>query len=95
MPNPRRLRIPGELAAYIQTFHPQIKRKIRATFDTLLADPHSGKPLRGPLLGLWSIRVGKFRVIYREAGGTIQIVAVGPRRTIYEEKERLARRRPA
>jgi len=89
----RRLLISAELKTYIRTLHPEIKRKIRATLDTLLVDPLSGKPLRGALFGLSSIRVGKFRVIYRQSSDTVQTVAVGPRRTIYEETKRLARRR--
>lgn len=91
MTSARRLQISAELTDYIRTLHPEIKRKVQATFDTLLADPLSGKPLRGHLLGYWSIRIGKFRVIYRLSGESIQIVAVGSRRTIYEEIERLAK----
>jgi len=90
----RRLLVPAELTAYIRTRHPEVKRKVRAALDTLVANPFSGKRLRGRLAGLWSIRVGRFRVIYREAGDAIRIVAVGPRMTIYEEAERLARKRP-
>lgn len=94
MTRARRLLIPVELTAYIRTLHPEIKRKVRATFDALVASPSSGKPLRGQLVGFWSIRVGKFRVVYRELGDAIRIVALGPRRLIYEEAERLARKRP-
>jgi mRNA interferase RelE/StbE len=90
---PRHLLISDDLSAYIRTLHPGVKRKIRAALDTLLADPYSGKALRGRLLGLSSIRVGRFRVIYYPSGKAIRIVAVGPRKTIYEDAERMARRR--
>ena len=93
MTSNRHLLISAELSAYIRTLHPGVKRKVRATLDALLGDRYSGKALRGRLLGLWSIRVGRFRVIYHPSGKAIRIVAVGPRKTIYEEAERLARRR--
>jgi mRNA interferase RelE/StbE len=91
---PRHLLISAELTAYIRTLHPELKRKVRATLDTVLADPSSGKPLRGPLAGFCAVHVGKFRVIYRPAVGAIRIVAIGPRTRIYEEPERLRRGSP-
>jgi mRNA-degrading endonuclease RelE of RelBE toxin-antitoxin system len=66
---------------------------VRAALEILLTNPLAGKSLRGRLLGFRSMRVGKFRVIYRESGENVRIVAVGPRTTIYEEAERLARKR--
>lgn len=45
------------------------------------------------LAGLRSCRVGRLRIVYRLTGNRIiEIVAVGPRRTIYEETYRLLRR---
>ena len=53
-----------------------------------------GKALREELAGLRSHRIGKFRIVYREAsGGVVEIVAIGPRRTIYEETLRLIKRK--
>ena len=52
-----------------------------------------GKQLRDELAGLRSFRVGRFRVIYRVASKRlIELVTIGPRRTIYEETLRLLRR---
>lgn len=72
--------------------HPELKRRIRAGFDRLMADPLAGKALKGELLGLRSLRVGSVRVIYRETPAAINIAAVGPRERIYEETLRLVRR---
>lgn len=59
----------------------------------ILADPHSGKTLREELSGLRSFRVGRFRIIYRIAAGQeIEIVAVGPRESIYRETYLLLRK---
>ena len=42
-----------------------------------------------------SYRVARFRVVYRVADRTtVEIIAVGPRRNIYEETYRLVRREP-
>ena len=87
---PHRLRVPPALAALMRGLHPQIKRKLRGALEAIGADPGCGKPLREELDGLWSLRVGKFRVIYRVAAGRrIDLVAFGPRERIYEETLRL------
>ncbi|MDR2700662.1 MAG: type II toxin-antitoxin system RelE/ParE family toxin [Nitrososphaerota archaeon] len=40
------------------------KQKVDPVIRLLEADPYVGKPLRGNLLGKWSIRSGDYRVIY-------------------------------
>ena len=91
----RRLKIPDDVAALIRGLHPDLKRKIRSALDDLLDDPTIGKTLRDELAGLRSCRVARLRIIYQVAGTVIGIVAVGPRRTIYEETWRKVRRPPA
>lgn len=70
---------------------PATKRKVREALDALRSDPDLGEPLHRELTGRYRIRVGELRVIYRSAGRTIEIVAIGPRQTIYLELERQAR----
>ena len=87
---PHKLRVPAALAALIRGLHPQIKRKLRGALEAIAADPGSGKPLKEELAGLRSLRVGKFRVIYRiKAARRIDLIAFGPRERIYEETHRL------
>lgn len=87
---PHKLRVPPALAALIRGLHPQIKRKLRGALEVVAADPSCGKPLKEELAGLWSLRVGRFRLIYRVgAGRRIDLVAFGPRERIYEETLRL------
>lgn len=88
----RRLRVPGDVASLIQGLHPDLKRKLRAALDAIIADPSVGKALRDELAGLRSCRIGRFRLVYRVAGSIIEIVAVGPRAFIYEETWRRVRR---
>lgn len=87
-PRNRRLRIPDDVAKLVRGLHPDIKRKVRAVLDQILADFETGKSLHDSLEGLRSARVGRIRVIYRVTPSDIEIVAVGPRRTIYEETTR-------
>lgn len=90
----RRLKVSDETAALVRTLHPDIKRKIKAALQTVLNDPQSGKALKDELKGLQSFKVGKFRVVYKTAKdrGIIEVVAIGPRKTIYEETLRLLQR---
>jgi mRNA-degrading endonuclease RelE of RelBE toxin-antitoxin system len=50
--------------------------------------PHCGKALKGELQGLWSLRIGRHRIIYRPDDAGADIIAIGPRRTIYEDASR-------
>lgn len=85
-----RLRVPSEVAILIGGLHPQLKKKVRAALERILSDPHSGKSLKDELGGLWSYRLGRFRIVYRIAAGrVIELMAVGPRERIYEETYRL------
>jgi mRNA-degrading endonuclease RelE of RelBE toxin-antitoxin system len=93
MPPPT-LKIPSPLRELIQHLHPHLKRKIRAALTDILVDPACGKPLKEELSGYWSLRVGQLRVIYRPDQEGVEIVALGPRRTIYADAARqLLRRR--
>ena len=88
-----RLRVPGPVAELVRGLHPELKRKVRAGLDVIRTDPSAGKELRDELAGLRSLRVGRFRIVYRIAPRRlIDLVAVGPRRSIYQVTLRLLRR---
>ncbi len=90
----RRLKVPDHVAALIRGLHPDLKRKVRSALRDIVDGPAIGKPLRDDLAGLRSCRVGRFRIVYRVVGALIEIVAVGPRRTIYQETWRRVRKGP-
>ena len=91
-----RLRVPDEIVDLLRSLHPEIKRKIKAALDLIASDPAVGKSLRDELRGLKSFKIGRFRIIYKVASKRIiEIVAIGPRRTIYEETYRLLKKPPA
>ena len=91
----RRLKISAETADFIRTLHPELKRKVKASMQAVLEEPRAGKALKDKLEGLRSFRVGKLRIVYNitRNKGIIEIVAVGPRKTIYEETLRLLKRK--
>ncbi len=88
-----KLRIPDEVTVLIRGLHPDLKKKVRLSFETICSDPHSGKALKDELDGLRSFRVSRFRIIYRiSKRKQIEVVAIGPRRNIYEETFRIISR---
>jgi mRNA interferase RelE/StbE len=86
----RKILVPESVAVLVRNMHPQLKKKIRSSFQVLMADPHAGKALKEELAGLGSLRVGRHRVIHRlPQNDRIEIVAVGSRESIYKETYRL------
>jgi len=89
----RKLRVPDAVVALIRGCHPQLKRKIRAGLRHIMTEPESGGSLKDELEGLKSYQISRFRIIYRiSSKRTIDIAAVGPRKTIYEETYRIIRK---
>jgi mRNA interferase RelE/StbE len=90
----RKLKIADETAKLVRSLHPNLKRKIKSALQAIIVDPRTGKVLKDELEGLRSFRVGKFRVIYKISSkeGIIEIIAIGPRKKIYEETLRLLRK---
>lgn len=88
------LKITDKMADLIRGLHPEIKSVIRSALKALIAQPYIGKSLKDEFEGLKSYRVKRYRIIYRilPAEKLLEIVAVGPRKTIYEETFRLIRK---
>ena len=86
--------LPPRVAEAIRHLPPEIKRAVRAAIRALTANPHEGEPLHGDLEGQFKYRVRRYRIVYRirRAERTLRILAVGERRTIYEEAAALLRR---
>ena len=84
---PRRARYTPEAAERIRRLHPLIKKEVRAGIRILLDNPHLGYALHDELSGYWSFRIRTYRVIFRpnEEESTVDVVYVGPRRSVYEE----------
>lgn len=91
-----KLRIPDDLADFVRDAHPELKRKIKSALKRVLSDPYSGKSLREELKRLSSYKIGRFRIICRVVSNhVIEIVAIGPRRVIYEITYRIVKKEGA
>ena len=79
--------IPPDVATVVRRLHPNLKQSVKNALRSLCDDPSTGEPLRRELEGLWKYRVRRFRIVYAvdRARRLLQIVAVGHRRTTYEE----------
>ena len=90
----RKLKVPDGVAEVIRNLHPHLKKKIKASLQSIITDPYLGKALKDELAGLRSFRVSRFRIIYRISNEKlIEIIAIGPRECIYEDTFRLLKRK--
>jgi mRNA interferase RelE/StbE len=76
--------------AQIASLDVRVADAVLNAVTTLEGDPASGKRLRGRLEGLWSLRIGSYRLIYevRDVGRTVRIVVVLHRRVAYHSDPR-------
>ena len=79
------LRVPPKVRELIRRSPPELKRKIRFALAEILEEPTVGKQLQRELKGYQSLRVGRYRIIYRAVDLGIDVIAIGPRSSIYQE----------
>ena len=88
-----RLKVSPETTKLIKQLHPELKRKIKFALKEILNNPNTGKALKDKLNGLRSYRLKKIRIIYKICEGKIiELVTIGPRKSIYEETFRIISR---
>ena len=66
--------------------HPEIKSLLKNSLKKLYDNPYLGKALRNELAGLRSLKIKRYRVVYKidEAEKAAVVYAIGHRRNIYE-----------
>ena len=92
---PFRPDIPPHVADVIRSLHPDLKPLIKSAVRSIVANPECGEPLKRELDGLRKYRVRRFRIVYivDQNRRIIRLMAVGHRRSVYEElTERLRRK---
>lgn len=89
---PRGLLISDQISDRVRHLHPDLKRRVWGALDALLMGRLAGKPLHDPLAEYQSVRVGRFRVVYRLQPEVVDVLVVGHRRTVYAEAEGLLRK---
>jgi mRNA interferase RelE/StbE len=87
------LRIPDDIVSLIRGLHPLLKKRVKAALIQISNDPYCGRALKEELFGLGSFRIKRFRIIYKVSKKKhIDIIALGPRKYIYEETFRIIRK---
>jgi len=82
-----RVELSPSVAEVVRRLPPDIKAQIKSALRAIAADPELGVPLQRELAGLREFRVRRFRVVYEVATRQhlLRIVAVGHRRSVYDD----------
>ncbi len=66
--------------------HPDNRKNIKSGLKGLAENPYIGKPLQNELAPFRSLKLKRFRIIYRidEGNTRVVVVAIGHRKDIYE-----------
>jgi mRNA interferase RelE/StbE len=77
-----------DAAKSIRKLPKQVQRAVVAALTALETDRRAGKPLIGELVGIWSLRRGDYRVLYRidDRERRVEIARVGHRRDVYRRR---------
>lgn len=75
----------AESEDFIKKCDKDIRNRIIKSLRKLENEPESGKPLTSILTGLWSLRIGDYRVIYQIKNNEliILVVKIGHRKNVY------------
>lgn len=86
-----RVQLTREACRHFDSLPPQLQEPVLNALTDLEIDPRSaGKPLLGRLRGLWSARVGSYRIVYSIEGSRrspkVIVRAIRHRSTAYERQ---------
>lgn len=79
-----RLNIVQAVREIIIHLPPSLKHKVKTALHSLAENPYQAKALKEDLAGLRSYRLARSRIILQIKGSTVEIVAFGPRKDIYQ-----------
>jgi len=82
-----RLRLTREAQENLGALPAELREAVAETIESLAVDHESaGKPLVGRLRGLWSARVGNYRVLYTVEPSEIVVRAIRHRAVAYPRR---------
>ncbi len=85
-----KLRVPDEIVSLIRGMHPILKKRVKAASNEISENPYCGRAIKEELAGLRTFRIKRLRIIYKvSTKKQINIIALGPRKYIYEETFRI------
>lgn len=83
------LRLTRRARSDLEELPDAVRAAVLETLDSIAAEPaKAGKQLVGRLKGLWSARVGNYRVLYTVEGRTVIVRAVRHRVVAYRRRRR-------
>ncbi len=83
------VKLDTSLQSLVRHLPPSLKKAVKESLRGLAKNPTLGKPLQDNLEGLYSYRIRGFRLIYSlsHASRMIKVIALGPRKNIYQDVE--------
>lgn len=79
-----KIQIHKDVLQALKKMDSDLKRRFESTVKEILEDPFRFKPLRYNLKGLYSARIGSFRLIYEVEEYTVTIYAFEHRKKAYK-----------
>jgi mRNA interferase RelE/StbE len=61
----------------IKSLDREVQVRVLQEVNVLKTDPYTGKPLRGEWSGVYSLRIGDYRVLYQIRGNEVFLLVVG------------------
>lgn len=88
-----RVKLTPTAAEMFNRLHPRIKKQLKSILKELYVTPYLGKALQDELIDLRSLKMKRYRAIYKidDYNKTIIIYAIGHRMEIYEIITKLIR----
>ncbi len=87
----QKIRFTPEAARLLSKLHPESKKLIKSALNELRKDPYSGHDLQSELSGFKSLKIKRYRIIYRinehELG--VSVYHIGHRKDVYEQFRKL------
>jgi len=68
----------------IRALDREVQVRILREVNILKTNPYAGKPLHGEWCGVYSLRMGDYRILYQIKGNEIFLLVVGHRKRVYE-----------
>ena len=81
-----KIQIQKDVLQSLKKMDSNLKDRFESVLKDLLEDPFKFKPLRYDLKGLYSARIGNFRLIYEIDGTMITIYAFEHRKRAYRQR---------
>lgn len=67
----------------IKALDREVQVRILQGVHILNTNPYAGKPLRGEWKGVYSLRIGDYRILYQIRRNTVFLLVVGHRKRVY------------